>query len=119
MKLTRIERNGNRCVLVESERIVIETSKDILDLVANAYYETKTNAIVISKDLISESFFNLSSGVLGDVLHKIKGYNARIAIYGDFSNESKEFKEFAHECDKGEIAYFTRTEDEAINIITK
>ena len=48
-------------------------------------YETGTKNIIISKKLIVEDFFMLSSGLAGDILQKYINYGGRIAIYGDYS----------------------------------
>ena len=76
--------------------------------------------ILISKQLIAEDFFVLSTGLAGEVLQKFVNYDGRIAIYGDYSHyTSKPLKDFIYESNKGKDIFFVATKDEAIDKLTK
>ncbi len=49
-----------------------------LDLIMTVKYETGTNNIAISKKLITDKFFILSSGLAGEILQKFITYQFRI-----------------------------------------
>lgn len=75
---------------------------------------------MISKQLIAEDFFVLSTGFAGEVLQKFVNYDGRIAIYGDYSHyTSKPLKDFIYESNKGKDIFFVATKDEAIDKLTK
>lgn len=83
-------------------------------------YDVDTNNIVISKKLIAEIFFILSTGLAGEILQKYVNYGGHIAIYGDYSHyTSKPLKDFIYESNKGRDVFFVATEDEAIDILTR
>ncbi len=46
-------------------------------------YEMGIKNIVISKNLITDKSFILSSGLAGEILQKFINYQFRIAIYGN------------------------------------
>ncbi len=120
MTITTIEKNGITCAVINSEKIVITDAQSALDLLMSAKYETGTKNIVISKELIVEDFFILSSGLAGDILQKYVNYEGRIAIYGDYSHyTSKPLHDFIYESNKGKDVFFATTEDEAIEMLTR
>ncbi len=120
MNITKIEKNGITCAVINSEKIVITDAQSALDLLMSAKYETGTKNIVISKELIVEDFFILSSGLAGDILQKYVNYEGRIAIYGDFTHyTSKPLHDFIYESNKGKDVFFATTEDEAIEMLTR
>ena len=68
MTITQIEKNGITCAIVNSDDIVITDSQSALDVLMTAKYDIGTKNIIISKKLIVEDFFILSSGLAGEVL---------------------------------------------------
>ena len=79
-------------------------------------YEYGINDIAISKNLITDKFFILSSGLAGEVLQKFINYRFRIAIYGDYSKySSKPLKDFIYESNNGRDVYFTEDLNGAVN----
>lgn len=107
MKITSMERDGVRCALVESTETVIVDPQSALDLLVRVKYEMDANAIVLSKELIAEDFFILSTGLAGEILQKFINYGGRIAIYGDYSHyTSKPLQDFIYESNKGKDVFF-------------
>ena len=120
MTITKIEKNGVTCMVVRSHDKVITDVPSALDLLMTAKYEMGTNNIVIGKDLITEDFFILSSGLAGEILQKYVNYGGRIAVYGDYSRyTSKPLRNFIYESNQGKNAFFVLTEEEAIDQITR
>ena len=120
MTITRIEKNGIICAVVNSDEPVITDAQSALDALMTAKYEAGTKNIVINKKLITEDFFILSSGLAGDILQKFINYEGRIAIYGDYSHyTSKSLRDFIYESNKGKHVFFVSTEDEAIEMLTR
>ena len=120
MELSKIEKNGIVCAVVNSETLVITDAQSALDVLMSAKYDVGTKNIVIDKKLIVEDFFILSKGLAGEILQKYINYGGRIAIYGDYSHyTSKPLKDFIYESNKGKDVFFVTTQDEAINILTR
>lgn len=120
MNLRKLENNGIICALVENDSVVITDAQSAIDLLMSAKYDIGTKNIVISKQLVAEEFFILSTGLAGEILQKFINYGGRIAIYGDYSHyTSKPLKDFIYESNKGKDIFFVSTEDEAIEMLTK
>ena len=71
MTIEKVVRNNTICAVVHSEDKVITDTSSALDLLMGAKYEVGTKNIVISKSLIADNFFILSSGFAGEMLQKI------------------------------------------------
>ena len=120
MQLTKIEKNGITCAVVNSNEIVITDAQSALDVLMSAKYDIGTKNIVLDKEKIVEDFFILSKGLAGEILQKYVNYGGRIAIYGDYSHyTSKPLKDFIYESNKGKDVFFVATQDEAIEMLTR
>lgn len=90
-----------------SDEVLIKSEQDALDLMANCEYQYDTRKIIIHKENISESFFELKSGLAGAVLQKFVNYKVQLAIIGDFSGyKSKSLNDFIYECNQGNHIFF-------------
>lgn len=120
MTITKIEKNGIICAIVNSDEPVITDAQTALDVLMTAKYDAGTKNIVISKKLIVENFFVLSTGLAGEILQKYINYGGRIAIYGDYSHyTSKPLHDFIYESNNGKDIFFVATKDEAIQMLTR
>ena len=120
MTITVTEMNNTRCAVIDSDEMVIKDAQSALDVLMNARYEAGTKNIVISKKLISEDFFVLSTGLAGEILQKFINYGGRIAIFGDYTRyTSKPLKDFMYESNKGKDVFFTATKEEAVDRMTR
>ena len=120
MQLTKIEKNGIACAVVNSNEIVITDAQSALDVLMSAKYDIGTKNIVVDKKLITEDFFILSKGLAGEIQQKYVNYGGRIAIYGDYSHyTSKPLKDFIYESNKGKDVFFVTTRDEAVEMLTR
>lgn len=120
MQLTKIEKNGIACAVVNSNEIVITDAQSALDVLMSAKYDIGTKNIVVDKKLITEDFFILSKGLAGEILQKYVNYGGRIAIYGDYSHyTSKPLKDFIYESNQGKDVFFVTTRDEAVEMLTR
>ena len=120
MNMTKIEKNGIVCAVVNSDDSVITDVQSALDVLMTAKYDIGTKNIAISKKLVAENFFILSSGLAGEILQKYINYGGRIAIYGDYSHyTSKPLHDFIYESNKGGDVFFVGTIEEAIDMLTQ
>jgi hypothetical protein len=92
MKIEITNVNGMNVAKLVSDNIEIRSTQDALDLMANCYNQKASKLIVDEKNIIPE-FFDLKTGILGEILQKFATYNFQIAIVGDFSKyPSKNFR---------------------------
>jgi hypothetical protein len=79
-------------------------------------FESGTDALLLDESALPASFFDLSSGVAGDLLQKIANYGLRLAVVvPDRSVHSARFQELAREADRGGPCRFFATRREAID----
>ena len=115
MLIEKLYLKDKTVAVVTGEEKVITDAQSALDLIMTARYETGTNLIAVDKEAITEDFFVLSRGLAGEVLQKFINYQAKIAIFGDFSQyTSKPFKDFIYESNKGQDIFFVSTKTEAV-----
>lgn len=120
MNITKVEKNGVICALIESDAPVINDSQSALDLLMTVWYEADTKNLIIDKDLIAGDFFILSSGLAGEILQKFVNYGGRVAIFGDFSRyTSKPLKDFIYESNKGKDIFFVPTKEEGLEMLAR
>ena len=115
MKIEKITDNNTIIAHVTANEIIMSDSQSAVDLMMTVKYEADTKNIAISKNLISDKFFILSSGLAGEILQKFVNYKFRIAIYGDYSEyTSKPLKDFIYESNRGSEIFFTENLESAI-----
>lgn len=101
--------------VVEGEGVLLASPQDMLDLIATLYYQQGCTRIVLQKQSITEDFFDLRSGVAGEMLQKVINYRASLAIVGDFSRyTSKALRDFIYESNNGRHIFFLPTEAAAV-----
>ena len=119
MQIEKITQNNTDVARVSSDSTVICDVQSALDLMMSVKYQTGIKNIAISKTLITDKFFVLSSGLAGEILQKFINYQFRIAIYGDYSSyTSKPLKDFIYESNKGRDVFFTDTLEQAVEKLT-
>lgn len=115
MHIEKIEVEERTIAVVTSNQVLIKDVQSALDLMATVRYETACGLIVINQSLLAKEFFDLKTGLAGEILQKFINYRVKIAIIGDFSGySSQSLKDFIFECNKGNDIFFLSTEQEAI-----
>ena len=111
-----LQKNGRRLALIGRDN-QIETAQDLLDLFVQARYECGSDRLIVHKESLGEDFFNLRTGVAGELLQKCSNYRMRLAIVGDFSGyTSKSLRDFIYESNNGKDIFFVATEEEAMEL---
>ncbi len=115
MEIQKITANNAQIAHVVSNEIIIDDLQTAIDLMMTVNYDLGVKNITISKKLVNDKFFILSSGLAGEILQKFINYQFRIAIYGDYSMyTSKPLKDFIYESNKGRDIFFVNTLEEAV-----
>ncbi len=109
-------RNQNIVILNKDEKI--STAQDILDIMASSRYQCDCIGLILYKESLDESFFDLKTGLAGEILQKFSNYRFKLAIIGDFSNyTSKSLRDFIYECNKGNLVSFKNDLDSALSAL--
>lgn len=94
---------------------IIAEPGDILDIMVEAGYNN-CNGIIINEKTFHPDFFDLQSGMAGEILQKFSNYRMRLAIVGDFSElKSKSLRDFIRESNKGRAICFVESTEEALS----
>lgn len=118
MKIEIHHVNETKIAEVISEVIIINKIEDGLDLLGSLYYQGVDRMIVHGKNITPE-FFDLKSGIAGEILQKFSTYRVRLAIVGDFSKYTgKSLKDFIFESNKGRHINFVSSRKEALKILS-
>ena len=108
MEIKIHQQNGFNIAEVLSDKIIIETVQDSLDLMADADYRSARKIIIHQKN-IHPDFFKLRTGLAGEILQKYVNYRVQLAIIGDFSKyQSKPLHDFIGECNRGNYRFIER-----------
>ncbi|MDE6505463.1 MAG: DUF4180 domain-containing protein [Clostridia bacterium] len=119
MRIEKITQNNIEVASISANEIVISDFQSAVDLMMTVKYETGIKNIAIPKDLITDKFFILSSGLAGGILQKFINYRFRIAIYGDYTKyTSKPLKDFIYESNNGRDVFFTDSLENAVKKLT-
>jgi len=112
MKIDFTEINGISVAEIISDNIEINNQQDALEIMMNCKFQGADRLIVQEKNL-NPDFFELKSGIAGEILQKFSTYNAKLAIVGDFSKySSKSLKDFIFESNKtGRINFMNSTKE--------
>lgn len=119
MKIEIHQHNGFSIAEIISNEIVIRDTQDALDLLGNLYYQN-FDKIIISEKNIGADFFDLSTGIAGEILQKFSNYRVRLVIIGDYYKySSKSLHDFIAESNRHGEINFVATLSEAIAKISK
>jgi hypothetical protein len=72
---------------------MIRTGADVIELA----YATDADPLVIRVEDLDPAFFDLSSGVAGDIVQKLVNYHRTAVIVGELPPHSAHFTDFARE----------------------
>jgi len=118
MELNIIEANNHKIAEIVSDEIVINDTQGALDLMADAsYYQAR--CIILSETNLKPAFFELRTGMAGEILQKFSQYSVKLAIIGEFEKyQSQSLKAFILESNRGNQIFFVPDRDTAIARLT-
>jgi len=112
-----IELNQHKIAEVTQSQQVIQNVQDALDLMANASYQGAT-AILLHEKHVPPTFFDLRTGLAGEILQKYTNYQMKLAIVGEFEKfESKSLRAFIIESNRGNQVFFAPNREAALEKI--
>ena len=124
MSIEIIGGNGFQTLRVTPPEPRMDTPGDALALIGEVLGvpvsdSGMANAIIIDKESVGETFFDLRSGVAGEILQKFTNYRIRLAVIGDFSAyTSRALRDFIYESNKARYCIFVDSVEAALDIFS-
>jgi len=113
MRIEISELKGIILAEIISGKPEITDPQDALDIMANCRYQG-ADGIIIHEQNITPGFFDLKTGIAGEVLQKFSTYQVKLAIVGDFSKYTgKSLRDFIYESNKTGRINFVSSVDQA------
>jgi hypothetical protein len=111
MKFIQHHVNGQTLAEFSADNVTISTTQQFLQMLMDSCAE----GVIVHKGNIDKSFFELRSGLAGEMLQKVVNYRLRLAIVGDFSiYKSDSLHAFIYEANKSNTIVFVGTVGEAL-----
>ncbi len=115
-----LQENGHKVALLHSTAVEISSAQDALDLLASLRYNDRCERFALNKEAIAEPFFDLRTGLAGEVLQKFVNYRCKFAVIGDFSAyPSTALRDFIRECNRGSHIFFVPGEAAAVEKLSR
>ena len=103
--------HGHGIVEIIDDSLLIKEADDVFGL----FWINDCSTILLKKEYFVEDFFNLSTGIAGEILQKFSTYRMQMAIIGDFENvKSKPLHDFIYESNKTGRILFVKTLEDAL-----
>jgi hypothetical protein len=93
----------------------IRTAQDAMDLIAITFVPDGAETIVVPVARLDPDFFQLSTGVAGEVVQKFVNYRRRLVVVGDVTEHvarSDAFRDWLREVNRGHYLRFVATDAE-------
>ena len=114
MKIICHEQEQKKAEII-SEELIFQGADEAVMLVGELYYQGY-DVIIWHQNNLPTSFFDLASGMAGEILQKFSNFRIKLAIVGDFSNlPSKSLTAFIQESNKGRLVHFSTNLAEALS----
>ena len=118
MEITIIEVMNQKIAEIISDSVLLNTAQDALDLMVEVGYQGAESMIVHEKNL-NPKFFELQTGLAGEILQKHANYQIKLAIIGEFEKfQSKSLMALIVESNRGQLIFFVPDKETAIAKIT-
>ncbi|RAJ73746.1 uncharacterized protein DUF4180 [Chitinophaga dinghuensis] len=94
---------------LQADTVLLDNADNALQIFVDLYYQDYERVIVHEKNIIP-AFFDLSSGIAGEILQKCSNYKMHMYIVGDFEKyPGKSIRDFIFESNKGKLVNFHPT----------
>lgn len=98
-----------------SEEVVLRSVEDSLDLIGNLSYQGYEKIIIHEANIVP-AFFDLKTGLAGEILQKHVQYRMPLIIVGDFSKyNSESLQSFIFESNRGNQINFVSSLSEFLD----
>jgi len=98
--------NNKTIAELTDKNFIINEVQDALDLMADLGSQGYDRMIICERNL-AKDFFDLKTGLVGEILQKFSNYKVKLAIVGDFSKyTSKSLRDSIRESNRGKMIFF-------------
>ncbi len=98
--------NNIKIAEVVSNEVIVGTIQDALNLMADVNYQGVPNMIIHEKNMVPD-FFDLKTGLAGEILQKFSNYSMKLAVVGNFEKyQSRNLHAFIIESNRGNRIFF-------------
>jgi len=112
-------KNGDNVAEILRGSTLITAPEEVLELIVEAGYQDSV-AIILHQESLNSDFFDLKTGLAGEILQKFSNYRLKLTIIGDFSEyKSKSLNDFIRESNRTGIISFVSSLDEALSKLNK
>ena len=109
--------HGSQGNYLLSDTETINSERDILDLMGY-FGEVGASLLLISEGVLHQDFFDLSTGLAGEISLKLSMYRVKTAIVADMESiPSQYFRDWAGECNRGREMRFCEDRDEVNKLV--
>lgn len=116
MNLTEYKKNGVSVVEILEDGVIISDTQDFLDIIS----DVSAKRIIIKRENICDDFYDLHTGVAGEILQKASNYRLYLGIVGDFSDiTSSSFRDFMYESNNSHQILFKKTVEEVLKVFCR
>lgn len=107
MEILNIHSERGEYIICQPGTGVISSGQDILDIISNCYGLEKCRLVIHATDLHPD-FFDLKTGLLGEIFLKLSNYRVKTAFIVDYDEiQSERFHELIYEHRRShEIRFF-------------
>jgi hypothetical protein len=110
--------SSSKIAEIEKGSVRISSAGDILDIMGEVGFHD-CDKMIIHSDVFSREFFDLNTGMAGEILQKFSNYRMRLVIVGDFAHlGSKSWRDFIRESNRGRSVNFLSSVDDAISVLS-
>jgi len=91
---------GERCLIADGSGDPLRDARDLIEAALNE----RATLVAVPAQRLHPDFFQLRTGVAGELLQKMANYRLRVAVIGDmapYTQASAAFRDFVVECDRG------------------
>lgn len=101
--------------LVEAEGNIFRTVQDMLDVMGDCAWNG-AEIMIIQESHLAPEFFDLKSGLAGEILQKFSNFRMKLGIIGDFSKyESSSLRDFMRESNRSGTIFFVSNFEELLH----
>lgn len=117
MEIRIAEKGENRAAVLTGEGMAFTDVQDALDFMAQIVHDIGCGCAVVPKASVPKDFFDLKTGLAGEILQKFTNYGFKLAFVGDFTGiGSKSLRDFIYESNRVKRYLFVASEQEALDI---
>jgi len=103
--------NGVAVAEITRENPVIHGPQDFLEIMMNM----PADVLTVYQETLDATFFDLKSGLAGEILQKVVNYRCRLGVIGNFTQyTSKSLQDFIRESNRSNTIVFAATFEEAV-----